>query len=159
MKKVTVSLIGQGVLKPDACVVHSSLDNTGDEPRSAVDVTLGERAFSRGHHFVISPFVLGRDERFFPGANVFDPLRSQTMATDATSLPFGSGPHGCPGTHLATTVLTTIASVVAGGFEVERCPGEVVPDARSTLLPRGLRMRFVPSASPNQPKRTRALTA
>lgn len=110
--------------------------------RSACEVELGDRRFASGHHFIISPYVLGRDERRVPQPTSFRPARWHELPAPAASLPFGSGPHGCPGSDLATVMLATIASVALDGFDIERGEGDVVPDPRTTLLPHGLRLRF-----------------
>lgn len=122
--------------------------------RVASGATLAGHRFEPGHHLVISPFVLGRDRRLFEEPGTFDPSRWRDPLSRASSFPFGSGPHGCPGSHLATSTLVTVATVVAGSFTIERCPGVVIPDARSTLVPGGLRIRFLPrTAGPVRPWR------
>lgn len=114
--------------------------------RAGCDLTLADWRFRKGHNFVVSPYVLGRDERRYPDPDVFHPSRWRDAAAVDLPLAFGHGPHGCPGVHLATNVLATILAVVAHRFDVERAPGPVSPDARTTLMPRGLRLTFRPNA-------------
>jgi len=55
-------------------------------------------------------------------------------------LPFGAGRHRCPGVNLATSALTGVLRAVVELGVVERAPEPVLADARTTLLPRGLRI-------------------
>jgi cytochrome P450 len=109
--------------------------------RATRSVRLGGFDFEPGHHFLISPFVLHRDPRVFEAPDVFQPERwtSQQPPPEAY-VPFGAGRHRCPGVNLATVTLVALLRAVVELGNVTRA-GDVTPDARTTLLPRGLRIR------------------
>jgi len=106
-------------------------------------VELGGHTFATGQHFLVSPYVIHRDERNFRAATSFVPDRwSEAARPRATYLPYGHGLHGCPGSDLATTMLVAIILTVVGRSDVRRGPGSVRADARTTLLPAGLTLRL-----------------
>ena len=106
-------------------------------------VELGGYSFGTGQHFLVSPYVLHRDERNFRAATGFVPDRwTETAQPRATYLPYGHGLHGCPGSDLATSMLVAIILTVVGRCQVRRGPGAVSADARTTLLPAGLTLRL-----------------
>lgn len=104
------------------------------------EVEVGGYSFAAGHHFMISPYVLHRDAEAFPEPTLFRPDRwRQPMSAGASYLPYGGGVHVCPGRHLATSILTGIASTLTGRYRILRSPAPVTPNPRTTLLPDGLR--------------------
>ena len=115
--------------------------------RAADDVELRGLLFRRGHNFVVSPYVLGRDHRLFTDPESFRPERWTGGEASHASLAFGYGPHACPGSHFATQLLATVLVVIADRFDLHRAPGLVTADARTTLQPRGLRLTFTPAAT------------
>lgn len=78
------------------------------------EVDLDGHRVPAGSVVLVSPLLLGRQPELVPGAPAdvpgFDPRRWR----DATQrpgawLPFGAGPHACPGRHLGMAVLTNLA--------------------------------------------------
>jgi unspecific monooxygenase len=109
------------------------------------DVDLGSWRFRRGHNILISPYVIHRDNDLFPEASQFLPERWQAARLDqAAFLTFGSGIHLCPGRSLAVSMLTTTLTTIATRYRIDRAPGTVVADPRTTLLPVGLKIRLTP---------------
>lgn len=110
---------------------------------SSTPLSLGGWSFPAGHHFLISPYVIGRDEANYRRATEYDPSRwLDGRPAPSSFLSFGFGPHACPGNDFATCLLTTTLLAVVERWRVEREPGQVRPDPRTTLLPAGLRLRF-----------------
>ena len=108
-----------------------------------VDVELAGLDFPAGHHFLVSPYVVHRDEREFPDAESFRPERWLGPGRPSgTFLAFGHGRHACPGNNLAVMTLVTLLQTVTRAGVFARGPGPVRPDPRTTLLPRGLTMSF-----------------
>ena len=108
-----------------------------------VDVELAGWRFPTGHHFLVSPYVVHRDEREFPDAETFRPERWLGPGRPSgTFLAFGHGRHACPGNNLAVMTLVTLLQTVTAGWRFARGPGSVRPDPRTTLLPQGLTMSF-----------------
>ncbi len=112
---------------------------------TATPVKVGGYEISAGHHVMVSPYVMHRDERWFDDAAAFRPERWRgRRPAPAAYLPYGTGVHACPGRHLATGVLTELVTSVLRSHVVTRRPGEVVADPRTTLLPRGLALGLRP---------------
>lgn len=111
---------------------------------AARQVPVAGFAFAAGHHFLISPYVLQRDETSFESAEQFRPDRWAGRSPSAAGgfMAFGHGQHACPGSNFAVTVLTAILLTVVGGWRVDRLPTTVTANARTTLLPDGLRLSF-----------------
>ena len=107
-------------------------------------VELGGYRFGAGHQFLISPYVLHRDARVFPDPGEFRPERwlGPGRAVPPGYLPFGLGRHRCPGVNLATVALTAVLRALVELGQVELASATVTADARTTLLPRGLRVRI-----------------
>lgn len=111
---------------------------------------LGSYTFPRGHNFLVSPYVLHRDERYYPEASAFRPERwvDGTGATrSAPYLPFGRGLHGCPGRDLAFGLLVGVVLGVASSAELRNGAGAIRPDTRTTLTPVGLAFGLGPIRS------------
>jgi cytochrome P450 len=50
-----------------------------------------------------APCAIHMNPKIFPNPTAFDPSRFQTPPTFGTFIPFGIGPHMCPGMDLAMT--------------------------------------------------------
>ncbi|MFN7573258.1 MAG: cytochrome P450 [Betaproteobacteria bacterium] len=96
----------------------------------------------------VTPWVMHRDERWFPQAVHFRPERFLPDAAPpprGAYLPFGLGPRVCVGQHFATLEMTVVAALLLQRFRLATLPGAAPPQplARITLRPRApLRLRF-----------------
>lgn len=78
------------------------------------EVNLGGERVPSGAVVLVSPLLLGRSHELVPGdpdsLSEFDPRRWQDgMQRPGAWLPFGAGPHACPGRHLGMALLTHLA--------------------------------------------------
>lgn len=78
------------------------------------EVDLGGQRVPSGAVVLVSPLLLGRLHELVPGdpdgLSGFDPLRWQRgTQRPGAWLPFGAGPHACPGRHLGMALLTHLA--------------------------------------------------
>lgn len=113
--------------------------------RSVRDVELAGYRFRAGQHFMISPYVIHRDDREFPDSADFEADRwLHSSVPPGTYLPFGHGQHVCPGRHLAVLAITVVLLRVMNAGTLHTAPGKVTPNPRTTLLPDGLRLRCQP---------------
>lgn len=106
---------------------------------------LGGYDFDTGHQFLVSPYVVHRDERNFEAAEMFRPERwFDPEVKRAVYLPFGHGVHRCPGSELAMVVMVAVLLTLVDGWKVRRLQSTVRADPRTTLLPRGLLLQLSP---------------
>jgi cytochrome P450 len=93
------------------------------------------------------------DERRFPGARTFDPVRwldGQTKGTanspKRVAMPFGAGPRLCPGRYLAILEMKMVMAMLLSGFEIEDVAtpdgGEAQEHLAFTMYPVGLRLKL-----------------
>ena len=79
------------------------------------DVRLGEQDVAAGELVLVSPLVLGRRSDLVPGTDElrdsFDPDRwADEQVRPGAWLPFGAGPHACPGRTLGLAMLRHVAT-------------------------------------------------
>ncbi len=100
-----------------------------------------------GSFVVVSPYVIGRDRRWFEGAERFDPGRPEDDSVPALlrHLAFGAGPRACIGKLLADLESRIALALLARRFRLELIPEHPVEYMTSvTLRPRdGTLMRVV----------------
>ena len=96
------------------------------------------------------------DERHFPNALAFDPMRwlgaegepHAASTAKRLSMPFGGGPRICPGRYLAMLEMKVAAAMLLGRFEIESLEapggGEAEEHLSLTMAPVGLQMRLRP---------------
>lgn len=90
-----------------------------------------------GHQVLVCPYLLHRDERFWPRPGEFDHTRwlgGQTPHPPHTYLPFGAGPRICPGSGLALSQLTLLAAVLARAYTLRVPPVDRVATTCDGLL-------------------------
>jgi cytochrome P450 len=96
--------------------------------------------------FVMSPYVLQRDARYFAAPEAFDPDRWTPEFRAALPrfayFPFGGGPRQCIGESFAWMELVLVVASIAQRWSLELVPGHpVVPQPVVTLRTRhGMRM-------------------
>lgn len=99
--------------------------------------------FPVGHNFLMSPYVIHRDEQVYTDCDRFDPDRwREPSEHHLRLLTFGAGLHLCPGRTLAEQLLANTLMLVAENHSIERATGPVTPNPRTTLTPDGLRIRL-----------------
>jgi len=106
---------------------------------AAADDTVMGVPIPGGSFVVISPYVIGRDERWFDGADRFDPNRPADGSTPTLlrHLAFGAGPRACIGKLLADIESRIALALLARRFRLELVPEYPVEYMTSvTLRPR-----------------------
>ncbi|QFZ24588.1 cytochrome P450 [Saccharothrix syringae] len=114
--------------------------------RTAIRPTsLGRWALEPGDQVMFSPYLLHRDPRWWPDADVLDPDRWLANRTPRkhSYLPFGAGPRVCVGTQLGVVQLTLGAFWLTRGYRVS-APGadRSAPEFHNLLVPKGFRAAF-----------------
>lgn len=114
--------------------------------RTLEEVTIGGYRLPRGAHVAMAPWVVHRDERFWPEPLRFDPDRFSPEARASRSkfayFPFGGGARQCIGEPFAWMEGVLILATVAQRWRLRLAVGQrVEPQALITLRPRhGMRM-------------------
>ncbi|MCC9306238.1 cytochrome P450 [Kitasatospora sp. RB6PN24] len=106
-------------------------------------VVLGGHAFPTASTVAWSPYLLHHRADFYPEPERFDPQRWSDRKPDRTTfIPFGGGPRKCIGDQFALTQATLALAALAARWRFTPVAGPPVkPVAKSTLTPRGLRLR------------------
>jgi cytochrome P450 len=114
--------------------------------RALRDVTVGGFEIAAGAILALSPYVVHRDERFWPDPLRFDPERFAPEARAARPrfayFPFGAGARSCIGEPFAWMEGILLLATIGQRFRLRLVPGHrVEPKALMTLRPRyGMRM-------------------
>ena len=90
---------------------------------------LWKKELRKGHSIVCLTQAAGRDPNLYPEPEQFNPYRFQDedpRIAALSFLPFGSGPHTCPGQHLALAELQTFAYRILTHFSVHTLSPEKV---------------------------------
>jgi cytochrome P450 len=86
------------------------------------DVVLGGYSITKGSIIYVSPYVLHRDERYFPDPERFHPERfrggAEKQLPRGAYIPFGLGPRVCMGQHFATMEAVLTLATVAQRYRV-----------------------------------------
>jgi cytochrome P450 len=107
---------------------------------AADDMVCGRRV-PRGSVVAVMPFVVHRHRKLWPDPDRFDPDRfsaEQTRARPRYSyIPFGVGPHVCPGAALSISEILITVAILARRLRFRLVPGQAIePVAWTTLRPR-----------------------
>ena len=115
------------------------------ERRAIADDVIGGFHIPADSSVVISPYVLHRNENFWPDAERFDPTRFSSRPR--AYIPFGSGPRFCIGNEFAMMEARLIVPMVMQACHLELAEGHAVELQPSiTLRPKyGLRMNVRPA--------------
>ena len=109
--------------------------------RTIAPLTLGGVDVPRGAMLRITPWVLHRDERWFPQADTFVPERFLDGAAPIEKgawIPFGAGPRVCIGQHFAMLEMTLLAAMLLQRYTLHLPSGApaCVPKLQVTLRPK-----------------------
>lgn len=90
-----------------------------------------------GTNVLMSPYVMGRLERFWENPNEFRPERFSKEAVAARNpmihTPFGAGPRVCLGARMATMEAKAALAIIFQKYTFERTQDELVCDYNSTV--------------------------
>jgi cytochrome P450 len=108
---------------------------------AAADFELGGYTIPKGSMVIVSPWVMQRQERFFPLAEEFRPERWTNGETQGLPrfayFPFGGGPRQCIGNNFAMMEAMLVLATIAQTFDVRvDLSKPVVPVTGITLRPR-----------------------
>ncbi len=111
--------------------------------RDAVrDTKVAGHPVRAGHSIILTPWVLHRDQRFYPTPEIFDPSRwtaefEKTLPRHAYC-PFGGGPRLCVGKSFAMTEMKIVLAILAHRFRLTLTNPTPVPLVPCfTLRPEG----------------------
>jgi cytochrome P450 len=119
--------------------------------RALRDVVLGGFPIPAGSILALPPYVIHRDERFWPDPLRFDPERFTAEARAARPrfayFPFGGGARSCIGESFAWMEGVLLLAAIGQRWRLRLAPGHPVePQALITLRPRyGMRMIVEPA--------------
>ena len=118
--------------------------------RTIAPITLGGVDVPRGAMLRVTPWVLHRDERWFPQADRFVPERFMDGAAPIEKgawMPFGVGPRVCIGQHFAMLEMALLAAMLLQRYEMRLPAGAAAcaPTLHVTLRPDApVALRLVP---------------
>jgi hypothetical protein len=115
------------------------------------DVTVGAGRVPAHAVVLVSPLLLGLDDAHVPPGTShpeeFDPARwCGTDVRPGAWLPFGAGPHACPGRSLGLAQLTALARWALGRRVTLVTPARI--DQTRGIFPSPARLRCLPGPSP-----------
>ena len=128
-----------GMIVDEVLRLYPPVGRIGRRPRA--DYWIGNERLAAGSAVFLSPFVTGRDPRWWPDPDRFDPERwapgSEAGRHRYAAFPFGAGPRSCIGGHLARMVGVLVVATIARRWRISAMDG-AVPRIRSllTLKPR-----------------------
>ena len=99
------------------------------------DVVAGDIEIKKDEIVLISPYILGRNEKLHSDANEFKPCRflDDSVNRDAY-IPFGMGPRTCSGANFAILELKVVLITILREYKFESCGESCQVDARATLF-------------------------
>jgi len=105
------------------------------------DVEIGGYMVPKDTTLFVSPWTLGRDARWFPHPQRFDPERflpeNEAQIPKYAYIPFGGGPRVCIGNSFAMMEARLILVTIAQRYQFSLAPGQqVAPERVFTLRPR-----------------------
>lgn len=107
--------------------------------RASREIEVGDCIIPKGAMVRITPWLVHRDERWFPDSSSFKPERfddSTQLPNRQSYMPFGAGPRVCIGSHFALTEMTLIAAYLLQRFTF-RSTAAPTPKLDVLLFPEG----------------------
>ncbi|MFD7658428.1 cytochrome P450 [Actinosynnema sp. NPDC059797] len=140
--------LNRAAATPHTARLRALFERTLDEPRDLLDVLpaareprLGEWELRPEDQVMSSPYLLHRDPRWWPDADVLDPdrrLDGRTTPRKHSYVPFGAGPRVCVGTQLGMVQLTPAAFWLTRGHRVSAPDADrSAPEFHDLLVPKG----------------------
>lgn len=114
--------------------------------RAVADVPIGSYTIPAGATVVASPYVMHRDQRYYPNPERFDPQRWQATAKEVrprfSFFPFGGGTRICIGEQFAWLEGVLLIATIAQRWHMQPVPGHPVAlQPLMTLRPKyGMRL-------------------
>lgn len=112
-----------------------------------------EKQLRKGHSIICLTQAAGRDPNLYPEPEQFNPYRFQNedpRIAALSFLPFGGGPHTCPGQHLALAELQTFIYRTLIHFSIDTLsPEKVDQKGFFTLRATPAKIRLIPQAQNN----------
>jgi cytochrome P450 len=114
--------------------------------RALGEYSVGNYVAPAGALFLVSPYIVQRDARFYPDSERFDPDRwtpeFRSTLPKFAYFPFGGGPRQCIGESFAWMELVLLVATIAQQWRMRLVPGHpVVPQPVVTLRTKyGMRM-------------------
>ncbi|HKR50674.1 MAG TPA: cytochrome P450, partial [Pseudonocardiaceae bacterium] len=117
--------------------------------RARTDVDLGGVHIQPGTEVAFSQYALHHDPHLYPDPERFDPDRwlpdRATTLPRGAFIPFGAGPHHCPGYSFAETEIAIVAATVAARWRLVPVAGRPIRSRMAvTMHPRQLPMITMP---------------
>jgi unspecific monooxygenase len=110
------------------------------------EVNIGGYQIEPGHSVLFAPYLVHRDQRWWPEPEMFWPerwLTAEIPHAPHAYLPFGAGPRTCPGAILGTVELILLAAELTRFYRMRLIGAQTVAEQReSLLLPADLRGRW-----------------
>ncbi|MDX1947713.1 MAG: cytochrome P450 [Pirellulaceae bacterium] len=101
------------------------------------DVEVGGYLLPRGAWVFIYPWVMHRDERFFPDPLKFDPDRflpdREAKLPTGAYIPLGLGAHNCIGGRIAMLALQLVLPTLLQRHELSLAPGQSPPQPKTSI--------------------------
>lgn len=106
------------------------------------DDVIGDYFIPAKSGIIISPYVVHRNESYWPKPEIFDPSRFGAASAPTrhpySYLSFGAGPRSCVGAHFGLTEAASIISILLQRFTPEVLPGQQIElETALTLRPKG----------------------
>lgn len=114
--------------------------------QSLIDLEIGGYETPKGSLFLVSPYILQRDPRYFPDPLLFRPNRWQGRVEESglSYFPFGGGRRICTGEPMSWIQGVLLTAIIAQHWSFELAPGQVVEPKPQITLGTKYGVRMVP---------------
>lgn len=119
------------------------------------DMQIGDYSLPRGGTVMASPWTLGRDARWFPHPQAFDPQRfsaeNEPNIQRYAFIPFGGGPRVCIGNQFAMMEARLVLATIAQHYQLELKPDFATAPVRAFTLRTSNGMKMIAHARETVP--------